>query len=582
MLPGKASKIEAFETYWLQHLQHLAPKESAIEKLKILVVDDSNTNVLMMKMLLSTMGHDVVTASDGLLGIEAFRQEDPEVILMDVMMPNMDGIESARRIREISAVVPIIFLSAATDTGLMEQALQLGSDYITKPIQMPQLLDKLNAHFRTILAYREVLAQKKEVEQLHARLVDENTIASHVLTRMLSGFQPPSDILKYTVIPSGMFSGDIVLVGATPSGKLNILLADAIGHGLPAAFSLMPIVPAFHAMTKKGFPLEDILYEINHTLKNVLPIGQFVAASAAALDWDTGICKMWVGGNPGLMLLSGSHLRNLPSTHLALGITDDQNKEEFVCEPVQLQQGDRLIFASDGLVEAWDENVKDPEGTLEEFILACPPEEIFDKVLTVWKRYHQHDDASLAVLHMTGKPYAEKPLGVTIAKPVEHARIALDLNAGQLAKPEIFTMILDTAQQMGIVDKTDSQFGVVFSELFNNALDHGILGLSSETKYAAADGFDNYIRLKESRLASLVEGRMSVQIEATEFSGKAATLLRIVDSGPGFDQTLLRTTSESAIKATAGRGFNLVQGICLQVTYTGTGNDVTAYIPKPQ
>ncbi|MFA7279232.1 MAG: response regulator, partial [Sterolibacterium sp.] len=209
-------------------MQRLAAREFTIEKLKILVVDDSNTNVLMMKMLLNTMGHDVVTASDGLLGIEAFRQEDPEVILMDVMMPNMDGIESARRIRKISAVVPIIFLSAATDTGLMEQALRLGSDYITKPIQMPQLLDKLNAHFRTILAYREVLAQKKEVEQLHARLVDENTIASHVLTRMLSGFQPPSDILQYTVIPSGMFSGDIVLVGATPSGKLNILLADAI------------------------------------------------------------------------------------------------------------------------------------------------------------------------------------------------------------------------------------------------------------------------------------------------------------------------------------------------------------------
>jgi len=558
------------------------PRETAIEKLKILVVDDSSTNVLMMKMLLGNMGHEVVTASDGLLGIETFRQEDPEVILMDVMMPNMDGIESARRIREISAVVPIIFLSAATDSGLMEQALRLGSDYITKPIQMPQLLDKLNAHFRTILAYREVLAQKKEVEQLHARLVDENTIASHVLTRMLSGFQPPSEILQYTVIPSGMFSGDIVLVGATPSGKLNILLADAIGHGLPAAFSLMPIVPAFHAMTKKGFPLEDILYEINHTLKNVLPIGQFVAATAAALDWDTGLCKTWVGANPGLMLLSGSRLSSLPSTHLALGITDDRNKEEFVCETVQLKPGDRLIFASDGLVEAWDDNVKRQEGTLEEFILACSPAEIFDKVLTVWKRYHQHDDASLAVLHMTDRPTGGKSPGDTVTRPVEHARITLDLNAGQLAKPEIFNMVLDAAQQMGIVDKTDSQFGVVFSELFNNALDHGILGLSSETKYAAADGFDDYIRLKQARLASLTEGRMSVQIEATEFSGKPATLLRIVDSGPGFDQTLLRAATESVVKATAGRGCNLVQSISLQVTYAGSGNDVTAYIPRPE
>lgn len=555
--------------------------ETAIEKLKILVVDDSSTNVLMLKMLLGGMKHDVVTASDGLLGIQAFLQEDPDVILMDVMMPNLDGIEAARRIREISAVVPIIFLSAATDSGLMEQALRLGSDYITKPIKLPQLVNKLNAHFRTVLAYREILVQKKEVVQLHERLVDENSIAAHVLTRMLSGFLPPSEILQYTVIPSGMFSGDIVLAGSTPSGKLNILLADAIGHGLPAAFPLMPIVPAFHAMTKKGFPLQDILFEINLTLRQVLPVGQFVAAAAASLDWESGLCEVWVGGNPGLMLLSGQNLRHLPSTHLALGIADDQNKVEFICEPLQLLQGDRLIFSSDGLIEAWDINIKEQEGRLEEFILACKPAEIFDQVLDVLKHYHKHDDASLAVLHMTREPGSDKPHSGTSVKPPGYARLTLDLNAGQLAQPKIFDTILDTAQQMRIVARTDSLFGLVFSELFNNALDHGILGLSSEIKYAATEGFETFMQMKDARLASLTQGRMTVHIEATEFCGKPATLLRIVDSGPGFDQEMLLTDEESDAIATAGRGFKLVKSTCLLVTYAGSGNDVTAYIPRP-
>lgn len=555
------------------------PRKTAIEKLKILVVDDTNTNVLMLKMLLGKLGHDIVSASDGLQGIKAFLQENPDVILMDVLMPNMDGIEAARHIRKISAVVPIIFLSADTDSAHMEQALRIGSDYITKPIQVPQLLDKLNAHFRTVLAYREVLAQKKEVVKLHDRLVDENTIAAHVLSRMLDGFLPPSKTLQYTVIPSGVFSGDIVLAGSTPSGKLNVLLADAIGHGLPAAFSLMPIVPAFDAMTRKGFPLEDILCEINNTLKNVMPIGRFIAATAVSMDWETGCCEVWVGGNPGVMILSNRSLRLLPSAHLALGLADSEDKAEFVCESVQLLPGDRVIFASDGLIEAWDSGIKEKEGEVGEFILRCKPAEIFDRMLDVLRRYHHHDDKSLAVLHMEREQATAPSQTGQIAK-FQHTRLVLDLNTSQLANPKIGATIVDVAHRMGIIEPTDGLFGTVFSELFANALDHGILGLSSELKYASPDGFEKFMQKKEESLASLDQGRMSVQIEATEFCGKPATLLRIIDSGPGFDQALLVADGKFGDQSTAGRGFKLVMNTCLKVAYAGTGNDVTAYIPR--
>ena len=552
-------------------------RENDIEKLKILVVDDTRTILLLLQTLLTKHGHTVVTASDGLEAIRAFLHEDPDVILMDVMMPNMDGIEAAQHIRDISAVIPIFFLSADTGEESVRKALQIGSDYIAKPLQPAQLLDKLNAHFRAVLAYREVVEQKKEVQRLHDTMVEESRVAAHVLRRMLSRTEYPSTMLQYTVIPSGIFSGDIVLAGTTPSGKLNVILADAIGHGLPAAFSVMPLVPAFEAMTRKGFPLEDILVEINRRLKSVMPLGRFIAATAVSVDFHSGACEVWVGGNPAVMILSQGSLSHVASSHLALGLNEIEDRAAFVCESLQLQPSDRLVLFSDGLTEAWDRSVRSAEGELAAFIRNCPPAEIFDRVVATTQNYHRHDDTSLVVLHMGSVVDAPRP---PPSVPLGNASLALSLDAAQLSDPEIAHTVINLAIAMKLVAADDGQFAVVFSELFANALDHGVLGIPSEIKYANGDGFENYMRLRSERLEALTHGAISVRIEKSEFAGKLATLLNIVDSGPGFDQAVLLDDGPAGQEVSAGRGIKLVLNICYDVSFAGSGNQVSAYIPR--
>jgi CheY-like chemotaxis protein len=547
--------------------------------LKVLVVDDTPTNVLLLKTLLTRQGHTVITATDGLQAIQSFLQEDPDLILMDVMMPNMDGIEASRHIREASPVIPIIFLSASSDETLVEQGLELGSDYITKPIQPKQLTQKLNAHFRTVLAYRQVVEKSKEIERLHNALFEENQIAAHVLSRMLSRMLPSGKKVQYTVIPSGMFSGDIVLAGTTPSGRLNVLLADAIGHGLPAAFSLMPIIPVFDAMTRKGFPLEDILFEINATLKNVMPIGRFIAATAVSVDFVTGRCDAWAGGNPRILVLSDRALKEVPSSNLALGLVDREDKASFVCDSIQLKHNDRLVFWSDGLIEAWDQLIRPSEGTLKDFLVASDPAEVFDRVMALVDTHSRHDDTSLVVLHIDKESRPEELHRASIAKH-EFARLNLDLDVQQLRKADLQHTVVDLAHSLGLVEPADGRFGLVFTELFANALDHGVLGLPSEVKYADEYGLENFMRLRQEKLAILEHGHINVEIEMTEFSGEPATRLRIVDSGPGFDQGLLMADGEFAHRATAGRGCQLVMNMCLKLSYAGTGNDVTAYLAR--
>lgn len=250
------------------------------------------------------------------------------------------------------------------------------------------------------LAFQKVYEQHQEVQSLNNLLLEENRVAAYVLSKIVEKIVPDTQLIEHTVLPTGTFSGDIVLAGTTPSGKLNVVLADAIGHGLPAAFSLMPIFPVFDAMTRKNFLIGHILYEMNRTLKNVMPADRFIAASGITLDTQRGVCHVWSGGNPKALIRSGRTLSAVDSSHLALGLNDLDAHDEFTPEAIEVNSEDRIILFTDGLLEAWQDGVEASAGPLEGFILSCPPEQIFSRVMAELERSHRHDDASLVVVRV--------------------------------------------------------------------------------------------------------------------------------------------------------------------------------------
>lgn len=116
-------------------------------KKKILLVDDSSTVILMEKMILSKGPYDIVTARDGVEGIAKAKSEKPDVILLDVMMPNLDGLSACAALRndEVTAHIPIIMVTTRGEEHNMETAFRNGcTDYVTKPINGLELLTKLN------------------------------------------------------------------------------------------------------------------------------------------------------------------------------------------------------------------------------------------------------------------------------------------------------------------------------------------------------------------------------------------------------------------------------------------------------
>ncbi len=113
---------------------------------KILLVEDNEMNRDMLSRRLQKKGYDVVMAADGQQGVDMARSENPDLILMDMSLPVIDGWESTRRIKAdgATAAIPVIALTAHAMTGDRDKAMEAGcNDYDTKPVELPRLLEKI-------------------------------------------------------------------------------------------------------------------------------------------------------------------------------------------------------------------------------------------------------------------------------------------------------------------------------------------------------------------------------------------------------------------------------------------------------
>ena len=116
--------------------------------MKILYVEDNDDNVYMLKNRLTRAGFTVVVATNGVKGVAMATSEQPDLILMDLTLPDIDGEEATRRIKADPATnrIPVIALTANAMSGDREKAIAAGcDDFDTKPVDMPRLLEKIEA-----------------------------------------------------------------------------------------------------------------------------------------------------------------------------------------------------------------------------------------------------------------------------------------------------------------------------------------------------------------------------------------------------------------------------------------------------
>lgn len=218
---------------------------------RILVVDDQPANIQVVGGVLGRLGHEIIPASDGPTALRRLALHPPDLILLDLLMPEMDGCEVCRRVRANPDWndIPVIFLSAADDKDFIVRALEAGGvDYLTKPFNHAELLSRVRTH----LALKSARDRLKQLAEDKDELLG---ILAHDLKSHLGGIEMSAQLLRDRVAHAGLadprpaqLAGNI----ADSSGQLlafvkEFLANSAAEHG----FALKPeLISLFDAVTR--------------------------------------------------------------------------------------------------------------------------------------------------------------------------------------------------------------------------------------------------------------------------------------------------------------------------------------------
>lgn len=324
--------------------------------IKVLVVDDLPENRMLLSKVLQQQGYRVGTAGSGREALDCYAREQPDVVLMDVMMPGMDGHETVRRLRTLSAErwIPIILVSAMSDSEDIVRGLEAGGDdYISKPVDLPLLLAKMRSMQRIASMQRRLATTAAELAQYRQRAEQEQEIAHSVMARMIASSTIAYPGLQIHLQPASKFNGDLLIANLYQGRHLYLLHADSMGHGLAAALPLLPLAQIFHHMTGQGQSVSAIATEINRQLHRLLPVERFVSAALLRVDRDNRLAEVWNGGNPAPLLVddAGHVVTRFQSDHPPLGVV---GPEEFDAgtRVVQWREPVRLVMYSDGVTDA--------------------------------------------------------------------------------------------------------------------------------------------------------------------------------------------------------------------------------------
>jgi len=317
---------------------------------RVLIVDDAKSNLDILVEGLKA-DHKLSVATNGDAALQLAARTTPDLVLLDIVMPGMDGYEVCRRLREMpeTSDVPIMFLSSLEEVQNKTRGFEAGAnDYLTKPFDMLEV----KARVRSLLkakAYNDAVK-----EQIATELRVARDIQMGMLPHDFAPFEEAYGVSFGSVLePAREVGGDLYGVCAAGPERLVMFLGDVSGKGIPASMFMVRAISLARLLAREIAEPERILARLNDELAADNPSGMFV----------TFLCAVFEPSSRRLTIANAGHCRPVllpadqpprwavPSLGTALGFEPGL---EFHRTELTLSPGDALIIYSDGVSEAFN------------------------------------------------------------------------------------------------------------------------------------------------------------------------------------------------------------------------------------
>lgn len=546
-----------------------------------LVVDDDEVIRLFVSGILEEMGIEAVTADCGEAGLDyltAGEHPFPKLVILDITLPGIDGFETATKIKAVAGDrhLPIIFLTGYQESGVLSRCLSIGDDYIPKPFTVEMVTAKVKAHARVSELYQQLDTQYRELKRYHRQVSLEHELVDSIFRRHIEGNFIQADNLRYHISPISLFNGDVLVAAYGPTGNLFILVGDVTGHGLPAAVGAMPVFSTFFTMARKGLSIGLIAFELNKALGRLLPDNMLMAACLLELNSSEEQVTVWSGGLPPAILADshGNIKQIIEPAHCPLAMLEEHEFSQDV-RVYPVGPDDRVYLFTDGVEESRNLSgeMYGDQRLYRLFDGHC--EDLYDRILSRLAEFTegvpQDDDITLVELRCL--PSEPVRSGIQKASPVHVLpwSLNIELSVEEIRHASPVPQIIRLLSNAAGVDVHQDYISTILSELYSNAVEHGLLGLDSSIK-GTLDGSIEYYALRKQRLEQLKEGFVEITVSLKPGKDTHRVTLSVKDSGEGFD---CRSDLDETSDAVHGRGIDIIRELCETVEYSEGGSRAT-------
>ncbi len=344
---------------WTDGYQEEASSQSALtvskdlSTSKVLIIEDNLSTQTVLGRLLNLIDiSDISFAADGVEGLKLARDIHPDLIILDITMPRMDGYEVIQHLKDDTNTrdIPVLIQTASDNRETREKTFRAGAtDFITKPINPLEFFSRVRVHLENRLLVRHLSNQLNQIEtELHAARRMQIDMLPH--DKVLNSIRETYRLhISHYFAPSSLLGGDFWQVIPISANKIAFYICDFSGHGVASALNTFRLHALVSQNNKRLSSPAEFLKQLNQQMHVLLPRGQFATMFLGIYDKRLRKLVYAGAGSPNPMLIRRKKHDLLHAEGMPLGILP---KPVYHDNTLKICKGDSLLLYSDALTES--------------------------------------------------------------------------------------------------------------------------------------------------------------------------------------------------------------------------------------